>query len=74
MPTPASPRILIVDDEAEITEILADLLSDRLQTLRHVQSGASYNPLGARRASMHVHPKTALIFPYFFRTSRARYL
>jgi len=39
---------------------LADLLSDRLQTLRHVQSGASYNPLGARRASMHVHPKTAL--------------
>ena len=27
MPTPVSPRILIVDDEAEITEILADLLS-----------------------------------------------
>jgi putative nucleotidyltransferase with HDIG domain len=28
MPTPVSPRILIVDDEAEITEILADLLSE----------------------------------------------
>jgi len=28
MPTNASPRILIVDDEVEITEILADLLSD----------------------------------------------
>lgn len=27
MPTPVSPRILIVDDEVEITEILADLLS-----------------------------------------------
>jgi len=27
MPTPVSPRILIVDDEIEITEILADLLS-----------------------------------------------
>jgi len=27
MPTPVAPRILIVDDEAEITEILADLLS-----------------------------------------------
>ena len=27
MPTPVSPRILIVDDETEITEILADLLS-----------------------------------------------
>jgi putative nucleotidyltransferase with HDIG domain len=28
MPTIASPRILIVDDEVEITEILADLLSE----------------------------------------------
>jgi putative nucleotidyltransferase with HDIG domain len=28
MPTIVSPRILIVDDEVEITEILADLLSD----------------------------------------------
>jgi len=28
MPTTVSPRILIVDDEAEITEILADLLSE----------------------------------------------
>ena len=28
MPTTASPRILIVDDEIEITEILADLLSE----------------------------------------------
>ena len=28
MPTTVSPRILIVDDEVEITEILADLLSE----------------------------------------------
>jgi len=34
MPTPASPRILIVDDEAEITEILADLLSEDHECLR----------------------------------------
>src|SRR4029079_5026736 len=34
MPTPASPRILIVDDEAEITEILADLLSEEYECLR----------------------------------------
>jgi len=34
MPTPASPRILIVDDEAEITEILADLLSEDYECLR----------------------------------------
>jgi putative nucleotidyltransferase with HDIG domain len=34
MPTTASPRILIVDDEAEITEILADLLSEDYECLR----------------------------------------
>ncbi len=34
MPTTASPRILIVDDEVEITEILADLLSDDYQCFR----------------------------------------
>ena len=34
MPTTASPRILIVDDEVEITEILADLLSAEYQCVR----------------------------------------
>ncbi|HXQ74706.1 MAG TPA: HD domain-containing phosphohydrolase [Pyrinomonadaceae bacterium] len=34
MPTNASPRILIVDDEVEITEILADLLSEDYECLR----------------------------------------
>jgi cyclic di-GMP phosphodiesterase len=34
MPTTASPRILIVDDEVEITEILADLLSEDYECLR----------------------------------------
>lgn len=34
MPTIASPRILIVDDEVEITEILADLLSEDYECLR----------------------------------------
>jgi cyclic di-GMP phosphodiesterase len=34
MPTTASPRILIVDDEIEITEILADLLSEEYDCLR----------------------------------------
>ena len=34
MPTTASPRILIVDDEVEITEILADLLSEDYQCVR----------------------------------------
>ena len=34
MPTTASPRILIVDDEAEITEILSDLLSEDYECLR----------------------------------------
>jgi cyclic di-GMP phosphodiesterase len=34
MPTNASPRILIVDDEVEITEILADLLSDDYDCLK----------------------------------------
>ena len=34
MPTPVSPRILIVDDEVEITEILADLLSEDYECLK----------------------------------------
>src|SRR5215217_8740453 len=34
MPTIASPRILIVDDEIEITEILADLLSEDYECLK----------------------------------------
>ena len=34
MPTIASPRILIVDDEVEITEILADLLSEDYDCIR----------------------------------------
>jgi len=34
MPTTASPRILIVDDEVEITEILADLLSEDYECLK----------------------------------------
>jgi putative nucleotidyltransferase with HDIG domain len=34
MPTTVSPRILIVDDEIEITEILADLLSEEYHCLK----------------------------------------
>jgi putative nucleotidyltransferase with HDIG domain len=34
MPTTVSPRILIVDDEVEITEILADLLSEEYECTR----------------------------------------
>jgi putative two-component system response regulator len=34
MPTTISPRILIVDDEVEITEILADLLSEEYECLK----------------------------------------
>src|SRR6185369_15539449 len=34
MPTTVSPRILIVDDEIEITEILADLLSEEYDCLK----------------------------------------
>ena len=34
MPTNASPRILLVDDEVEITEILADLLSEDYECIR----------------------------------------
>ena len=34
MPTTVSPRILIVDDEVEITEILADLLSEEYECIR----------------------------------------
>ena len=34
MPTTVSPRILIVDDEVEITEILADLLSEDYECIK----------------------------------------
>ena len=34
MPTNLSPRILIVDDELEITEILADLLSEQYNCVK----------------------------------------
>jgi putative nucleotidyltransferase with HDIG domain len=48
MPTTASPRILIVDDEAEITEILADLLSADYECLR---AGSAEQALAQLRAS-----------------------
>lgn len=38
MPTTLSPRILIVDDELEITEILADLLSEDYECLKAVSA------------------------------------
>ena len=46
MPTPPSPRILIVDDEAEITEILADLLSGEYECIR---AGSAEQALGLLR-------------------------
>ena len=46
MPTPVSPRILIVDDEAEITEILADLLSEDYDCSR---AGSAEEALGRLR-------------------------
>ena len=50
MPTTVSPRILIVDDEAEITEILADLLSEEYDCLkRRFRRGGART--FARRAS-----------------------
>ncbi|HEY3580357.1 MAG TPA: HD domain-containing phosphohydrolase [Pyrinomonadaceae bacterium] len=48
MPTTASPRILIVDDEAEITEILADLLSEDYECLR---AGSAEQALAQLRSS-----------------------
>jgi putative nucleotidyltransferase with HDIG domain len=48
MPTTASPRILIVDDEAEITEILADLLSEGYECLR---AGSAEQALAELRGS-----------------------
>lgn len=48
MPTTASPRILIVDDEAEITEILADLLSEDYECLR---AGSAEQALAELRGS-----------------------
>src|ERR1041384_8690955 len=47
MPTPVSPRILIVDDEAEITEILADLLSEDYDCSR---AGSAEDALARLRA------------------------
>jgi putative nucleotidyltransferase with HDIG domain len=46
MPTTASPRILIVDDEVEITEILADLLSDDYQCLKAASAEQALDFLG----------------------------
>lgn len=46
MPTLVSPRILIVDDEAEITEILADLLSEDYDCSR---AGSAEEALGRLR-------------------------
>jgi putative two-component system response regulator len=46
MPTNASPRILLVDDEVEITEILADLLSEDYDCIR---AGSAEQALGLLR-------------------------
>jgi putative two-component system response regulator len=48
MPTTASPRILLVDDEVEITEILADLLSEDYDCIR---AGSAEQALGLLRAN-----------------------
>lgn len=47
MPTTMSPRILIVDDEIEITEILADLLSEEYECLK---AGSAEDALAHLRA------------------------
>ena len=47
MPT-TTPRILIVDDEREITEILADLLSEDYECLK---AGSAEQALGCLRAA-----------------------
>ena len=46
MPTTASPRILIVDDEVEITEILADLLGNDYQCLKAASAEQALDLLG----------------------------
>ena len=46
MPTTVSPRILIVDDEVEITEILADLLSADYQCLKAASAEQALDLLG----------------------------
>src|SRR5215208_2314013 len=46
MPTTVSPRILIVDDEVEITEILADLLSEEYQCLKSASAEQALDLLG----------------------------
>lgn len=48
MPTTASPRIMIVDDEVEITEILADLLSEDYDCVR---AGSAEQALSLLRQS-----------------------
>lgn len=45
----ASPRILIVDDEFEITEILSDLLSENYECLK--AGTAEQAPCSCRRAN-----------------------
>jgi putative two-component system response regulator len=47
MPTTMQPRILIVDDEREITEILADLLSENYECLK---AGSAEQALDCLRA------------------------
>jgi putative nucleotidyltransferase with HDIG domain len=46
MPTTVLPRILIVDDEVEITEILADLLSEDYQCLKAASAEQALDLLG----------------------------
>src|SRR4026209_1450930 len=46
MPTTVLPRILLVDDEVEITEILADLLSEDYQCLKAASAERALDLLG----------------------------
>ena len=59
MPTNASPRILIVDDEAEITEILADLLSEDYVCLRAGSADQALAELRSRRNGLMMSPLRA---------------
>ena len=52
MPTTVSPRILIVDDEVEITEILADLLSEDYDCLKAGSAEDALARLQRRRISV----------------------
>ena len=53
MPTTVSPRILIVDDEVEITEILADLLSDDYQCVKAASAEQALDLLGHNQMLYH---------------------